>query len=139
MIKFPHLILILLAVTVFNRCKAQSESKSDQSKSSVEVRADISENATKSKIELEKIYNETTTFLDSVGISEADNYKLFLTESHDGWKTYCEGKCKIIEYQSREAAQGGFAFYNLCITELNNERIAELKGLLTEWKREFGS
>lgn len=128
----------MLPMIVFIQCKAQSENKTEQSKSTIEVRADISEKMTKSVIELEKIYNESIKFLDSIGNYEVENYKSFLIKSQDGWKAYCEGKCKIFEYQSREAAQGGLAFYNLCMTELNNDRIAELKNLLTEWKREFG-
>src|SRR5690606_5273545 len=106
-----QLILIMLPMIVFTQCKAQSENKTDQSKSTIEVRADIFEKMTKSVIELEKIYNESIKFLDNIGNPEAENYKSFLIESQDGWKAYCEGKCKIAEYQSREAAQGGLAFY----------------------------
>ncbi len=122
---------------IFNQCKAQSDTIDNQSKSTIEVRADIAKKLTESKSELERTYKKTIEFLNSVGTSDADNYKIYLIQSQNGWKEYCEGKCKITEYQSRDAAQGGFAFYNLCMTELNNKRTAELKIWLTEWKSEF--
>ncbi len=122
---------------VFSQCKAQSENITDQSKSTIEVRADIAEKKTKSKIELEKTYNESVRFLDSIGNSDAENYKSFLIDSQNGWEIYCEGKCKIIEYQSRDGAQGGLPFYNICITEQNDMRTTELKNWMAEWKREF--
>src|SRR5690606_15680701 len=99
------------------QCTAQSKKINDQSKSTIEVRADILGNKTKSKIALEKIYNESVRFLDSIDKSDAEKYKTFLIDSQNGWEIYCEGKCKIIEYQSRNGAQGGLPFYNICITE----------------------
>ena len=101
------------------------------------MRADIEKELTESKLELEKTYKETVEFLDSVETSDADNYKAYLVQSQNGWTKYCEGKCKITEYQSRGGAQGGYAFYNICMTESNKERTTELKNLLTEWKAEF--
>lgn len=122
---------------IFNQCKAQSDTIDNQSKSTIEVRADIAKKLTESKSELEKTYKETVEFLDSIGTSAAQNYKTYLIQSQSGSKNYCEGKCKITEYESRDAAQGGFAFYNLCMTELNEKRTTELKNLLTGWKSEF--
>ena len=121
----------------FNHCIAQSDTIDNQSKSTIDVRAEITQKSSESKLELEKVYELSVKFLDSIGTSDANNYKAYLIQSQNGWKEYCKGKCKITEYQSRDATQGGFAFYNLCITELNNKRIAELKNLLAEWKFEF--
>ena len=139
MLNYPNLILIVVSMLVFNQCKAQSDNTGDQSKSTIKVRADIAQKLTESKLELEGVYEETVEFLNSVGSSDAEEYKNYLIQSHKGWKKYCEGKCKIIEYQSREAAQGGFAFYNLCMTELNNKRAEELKRILAELKSEFNN
>ncbi len=124
---------------IFNQCKAQSNVVNDGSKSTIEVRAEISQKLTESKSELEKVYRETVEFLNSIGTSDAKNYKAYLIRSQNGWKDYCEGKCRITEYESRNAAQGGLAFYNLCMTELNNQRTAELKIWLSGWKSEFNN
>ncbi len=139
MVKYLNLILLLHLILIFNQCKAQSDTIDNQSKSTIEVRADIANKLTESKSELEKIYNKTVEFLDSIGTSDTQNYKAYLIQSQNGWKNYCEGKCKITEYESRDAAQGGFAFYNLCMTELNENRTTELKNLLKEWKYEFNN
>ena len=137
MIKYLNIILLFLPMLIFNQCKAQSDTIDNQSKSTIEVRNDIAINLSESKFELEKMYRETIEFLDSVGTSDSNNYKIYLTQSQNGWKQYCEGKCKISEYQSRDGAQGGLAFYNLCMTEFNEKRTKELKNLLTELKSEF--
>lgn len=137
MIKYSNLILIFSLILIFNQCKAQSDNVDDQTKSTIEVRADIAQRLTESELKLEKVYEESVEFLDRVGTSDAENYKSFLIKSQNGWEKYCEGKCKITEYHSRNATQGGFAFYNLCMTELNNKRTAELKNLLAEWKFKF--
>ncbi|WP_339700443.1 lysozyme inhibitor LprI family protein [uncultured Marixanthomonas sp.] len=139
MIKYLKLILIFPLIITFYQCKAQSDKVDDQTKSTIEVRADIAQKLTESKTNLEEVYNESVEFLDSVGTSDTENYKLFLFKSQSGWKKYCEGKCKIAEYQSRDAAQGGFAFYKICMTELNNKRTTELKNLLKGWKIEFNN
>ncbi|KFB01055.1 hypothetical protein IA57_04230 [Mangrovimonas yunxiaonensis] len=137
MFKYSNLILLIPMLLIFNHCKAQSDTIDNQSKSTIEVRADIAKKLTESKSELEKIYKEAVEFLDSIETSDTQNYKTYLIQSQNGWKNYCEGKCKIAEYESRDAAQGGFAFYNLCMTELNEKRTTELKNLLMEWKSEF--
>ena len=127
----------MLLTLIINQCKAQSDKIDDQAENTIEVRADITKKMAESKLKLEKVYNKCVKFLDSQGNSDPENYKSLLIESHNGWKTYSERKCKISEYQSRDAAQGGSAFYNLCKTELNEKRIAELKNLLSGWKLEF--
>lgn len=137
MLKQTKLIFIILSVVNFAQCKAQTEKVSEQSKSTIEIRAEIFENLQKSKLKLEKIYEESIEYLDSIGNIDTKNYNFFLIDSQNGWKAYSEGKCKISEYQSRDAAQGGLSFYNLCMTDLNIVRTTELKNWLTEWKREF--
>ena len=137
MTKYSNLILLFTFLLIFSQCKSQSDTIDNQSKSTIEVRADIAKKLTESKLKLEKAYKETVDFLDSIGTSDADNYKAYLIQSQNGWNEYSEGKCRITEYQSRDAAQGGLAFYNLCMTELNEKRIKELKNLLTGWKSEF--
>ncbi|MAN28762.1 MULTISPECIES: lysozyme inhibitor LprI family protein [Mesonia] len=134
---YPNLILIISMLFIFNTCKAQSDTNDNQLKNTIEVRADIAKKLSESKSKLEKIYKETVEFLDSIGSSDAQNYKTYLIQSQNGWKNYCEGKCRITEYKSRDAAQGGFAFYNICMTELNEKRTMELKNLLMEWKSEL--
>lgn len=136
-LNYLNLTALLALVLIFTPCKALSQTINNQSKSTIEVRADIAKKLTESKSELDKTYKETVKFLDSIGTSDAQSYKTYLIQSQNGWKNYCDGKCKIAEYQSREAAQGGFSFYNLCRTELNEKRTMELKNLLTEWKSEF--
>lgn len=137
MAKLSNLILSFAFLLIFSAGKAQSDTVDFHSKSSIEVRADIEKELTESKLDLENTYNETLEFLGSVETSDADNYKAYLIQSQNGWAKYCEGKCKITEYQSRDGAQGGYAFYSLCMTELNKKRTAELKDLLMEWKAEF--
>lgn len=137
MAKLSNLILSFAFLLIFSPGKAQSDTADLHSKNSIEVRSDIEKELTESKLDLEKIYNETLEFLDSVETSDADSYKAYLIQSQNGWIKYCEGKCRITEYQSRGGAQGGLAFYSLCMTDLNKKRTAELKDLLLEWKAEF--
>ena len=76
---------------IFNTCKAQSDTNDNQLKNTIEVRADIAKKLSESKSKLEKIYKETVEFLDSIGSSDAQNYKTYLIQSQNGWKNYCEG------------------------------------------------
>lgn len=138
MFKLTNITLIIIALFVLVQCKTQTETIDDVSKSGIEVRGEIAENLNNSKIKLDKIYNESLTFLTSIGNLDSENYKSFLIESQNGWKTYSEGKCKISEYVSKDAAQGGLAFYNICMTELNNVRTIEIANWLTQWKKDFG-
>ena len=137
MFKLTNISLIITTFFVLAQCKAQTETMDEQGKSGIETRADIAENLNNSKIELDKAYNESLTFLKSIDNLDADNYKSFLIESQNGWKIYSEGKCKISGYVSKDAAQGGLPFYNICMIELNNIRTVEIKKWLEDWKLDF--
>ena len=138
MIKHSNLALVIFISLIFSICSAQ-KNISNKTKSSIEIRADISKNMSESKLELNKVFENCIEFLNDIGTSDAGNYKSFLIESQNGWEKYMESKCRMTKYQSRDAAQGGLAFYYLCRTELNNKRKTELKILLKDFKFEFNN